>query len=80
MTRVVLDLELRKKLGDVQEHLEVCDESGRTLGHLLPEEVYQRMMLDWGNSQISNEELKRRSELPGGKSLAEVWAELGRRQ
>lgn len=76
MTRVVLDPDLRKRFGDVLEPVEVCDEAGRTLGHLLPEETYQRMMLDWGNAQITDEELRRRRDLPGGKSLAQIWSQL----
>ena len=36
MTRLVLDSELREKLRDLTEPLELCDESGRELAHLTP--------------------------------------------
>jgi hypothetical protein len=36
MTKVILDETLRSKLHNLAEPLELCDESGRVLGHLYP--------------------------------------------
>ena len=36
MSRVVLDAELRKKLGDLTEVVELCDESGKVIGQIVP--------------------------------------------
>jgi hypothetical protein len=76
MTRVVLDDVLRARLKNLDQQLEVCDESGRTLGHFLPAELYHRLLYDWGNAQISDEELERRLNEPGGRTLAEIWSNL----
>jgi hypothetical protein len=36
MTRVIVDQTLRMKLRDLTEPLELCDESGRVVGHVFP--------------------------------------------
>jgi len=36
MSRVTLDAELRKKLGDLSQVIELCDESGRVVGQIVP--------------------------------------------
>jgi hypothetical protein len=36
MTRVIIDEILRSKLHNLTEPLELCDPSGRVLGHLVP--------------------------------------------
>jgi len=75
MNRVILDEASRAKLRGVDE-VELCDESGRPLGHFLSEELYRRLLFDWANAQISDEELERRRRQPGGRVLADIWARL----
>ncbi len=75
MTRVLLDEAIRAKLCDVDD-VELCDQSGRRLGHFLSEKLYRRLLYDWANAQISDEELQRRRQAPGGRTLAEIWARL----
>jgi hypothetical protein len=75
MTRVLLDSGLREKLQNVNE-AELCDESGRTVGHFLSEEAYRRWIYDRANAQVSDEELQRVLEEPGGRSLDEILARL----
>ena len=75
MTRVVLDEAVQAKLRDVDE-VEFVDRSGRKVGHFLSEKVYRRLLYDWANAQISDEELDRRRRQPGGRTLAEIWARL----
>lgn len=36
MTRITLDAEMRKRLGDLQQPIELCDETGRVVGHVFP--------------------------------------------
>ena len=36
MTRVIADENLKARLKDFSEHLEICDESGRVLGYFQP--------------------------------------------
>jgi hypothetical protein len=77
MTRVVLDEALRAKLKGLTDEIEICDERGRVVGHYLPTEQYHRLIYDWINSQIDDQELKRRQNEPGGRTLGEIWQRLG---
>jgi hypothetical protein len=77
MTKVILDEILRAKLNGLDEHLELCDEEGRTLGHYLPAIEYKELLVDWSKARASVEELDRRMQEPGGSTLAEIWARLG---
>jgi len=36
MTQITLDAELRKRLGNLQQPIELCDETGRVVGHVFP--------------------------------------------
>ena len=77
MTKVVLDEVMQAKLRNVDE-VELCDKSGKPVGHFLSEELYLRLLYDWANAQITDEELERRRQQPGGRALAEIWARLHR--
>lgn len=77
MDKIILDQSLRSKLTRPNETLEFCDESGRTLGHFLPPEIYRELLLAWSREHISDEELERRMQEPGGRTLAEIWKRLG---
>jgi hypothetical protein len=59
MTKVYLDSALRKKLHDLTQHLELCDESGRVLARLVPVLDPSKYILE---PQISHEELQRRKQ------------------
>ena len=76
MTKVILDDALLAKLQSGDEPLELCTPSGETIGHFLPREVYQRLLFDWANAKITDEELLRRLDQPGGRTLAEIWSRL----
>ncbi len=75
MTRVILDTVLREKLLDLAQPLELCDESGQVLAHLLPAinpAVYEGL-----EPQINREELQRRKQNKGKTyTTAEVLARL----
>jgi hypothetical protein len=75
MIKVFVDDSMRSKLREVPE-AELCDDTGRTVGHFLSDEVYRRLLYDWANAQITDEELERRRQQPGGRTLAEIWARL----
>ena len=76
MTKVVIDTSLRSRLHDLNEVLEVCDESGRTIGFFHP----VLPPTDAGGIQcespFSEEELRRRQEEPGGRLLKDILADL----
>jgi hypothetical protein len=75
MGRVVLDEGTGAKLRGVDE-VELCDEAGQKVGRFLSEKLYRRLLYDWANAQITDEELERRRQQPGGRTLAEIWARL----
>ena len=77
-TKVTLDDSLRAKLSGVDE-VELCDQSGKPVGHFLSEQLYRRLLFDWANAQVTDEELERRRRQPGGCTLTEIWARLEQR-
>jgi hypothetical protein len=72
MTRVTVDPTTQAKLNNFTGILEVCDESGRTLGYFHP--VVQPV--DAGRAAIqspfSKEEVERRRQQRNGRPLAEI--------
>ena len=60
MIRVILDPELMKRLHELAEPLELCDESGRVLAHVAP--VPDWSQLEPLTADVSEEELDRRSQ------------------
>lgn len=77
MNKVTLDPELRSKLDDLDSEFEVCDESGKTLGYYVPAERHRRLLYALARSQVSDEELTEARRQSGGRSLAEIVADLG---
>lgn len=76
MTKVTVDETLRSRLNGLNEQVVLCDETGRTLGHFLPADVYRELLVAWSEDQISEEELDRRRREPRGRTLSEIWKSL----
>ena len=77
MTKMIIEESLRKKLSQVEEEVEFCDESGKLLGIFYP--FGKPFSLPPGmECPISEEELEKRRQEPGGRTLKEIWARLGR--
>ncbi|HKM53774.1 MAG TPA: hypothetical protein VJY33_10215 [Isosphaeraceae bacterium] len=75
MNRIVLDPEIREKLHNLTEPLELCDEAGRVLAHLTP--AISSSLNETTEPRISREELLRRKQNKGKTSTtAEVLAYL----
>jgi len=75
MTRIVIDSDVRQKLHNMTEPLELCDEEGRVLAHLTP--TMSSHQCQGSEPQISREELLRRKQKKGKTSTtAEVLAYL----
>jgi hypothetical protein len=68
MNRVIVDPVTKAKLASVRQKSELCDDSGHILGHFIP--------LDRREPQINTEELERRERAGGGRTLAEILADL----
>ena len=60
MTKFIIDAALRSKLHNLTEPLELCDESGRILGHIFPASDLSEY--DLTEPPISEDELQRREQ------------------
>jgi hypothetical protein len=73
MTRVTVDAQLRSKLLNLSEPLDLCDEAGRLVGFFTP--ISNVPPPGYTEPPLSNEEWKRRQEGPD-YSIDEVLARL----
>lgn len=73
MTKLTLDAITCGKLGDVTQCVELCDESGRTLGYFTPAD---RSDYTGVQPMISDEELDQREQEEGGRSLRDILTDL----
>jgi hypothetical protein len=74
MVKITVDDTLLAKLHNLDLPLELCDESGRVLGHFTP--AVDQAAYEGVESPTSEEELRRRSQQGGGRSLAEIIEHL----
>jgi hypothetical protein len=77
MNRLVIGDPLGAQLR-AQDHVELCDQSGATIGLFLSEEAYEQLLCALSKTRISDEEIERRRQEQGGKTLAEIWERLDR--
>lgn len=77
MSRLIVDTSVEAQLAGAHETVELCGPSGRLLGHFIPAVDYSKR---GGQPYISEEELKRREQQGGGRSLAAILADLEKRQ
>jgi hypothetical protein len=75
MVRLNLHHDQESQLSGVDD-AELLDSQGRLIGRFLSDELYRRMVYDWAKAQVSDEELERRRQTPGGKKLSEIFASL----
>ena len=77
MPKLTVDQELRAKLGDLQDLVEFCDETGRVVGFfhpVAPEGVTQEI-----HSPISDDDIEAARRQRTGRPLADIMADLDRR-
>jgi hypothetical protein len=74
MTRIILDAEMRAKLQNLTEEMELYDEAGRVLGRFFP--ALQQADQGRREPQVSEEELDRREQSTEWYTTAEVLAYL----
>jgi hypothetical protein len=77
MSKVVLDAALRSKLENLTQAVELCDEGGNVFGHFIPKRPMTQM--EGTEPQISREELRRREQQGGGRTLTEILGTLEKR-
>ncbi len=77
MQTITLDSDLRAKLNGLNQPLEILDETGKTLGHYLPDSVYRHLLYSAVEKSCpyNEQELKRRRE--EGSTLANFWKQMG---
>ena len=77
MEKVIVDAGTLQKLRNLREELRLFDELGNLLGTFTPVKASapEKLM-----PTISEEELQRREETGGGRSLQEILADLERNQ
>jgi hypothetical protein len=77
--KVLVDNEVSGRLGAVRESVELRDAEGRVYGYFHP--VTRPIIVNDPSlkSPFSKEELARRAAEPGGRPLAEIWKDLGRK-
>jgi hypothetical protein len=77
MTRLIVDSTTGARLSQVKHPLELCDDSGRVLGHFVPAvdpALYPKL-----EPQISEDEMRRREQKGGGRPLSAILADLEKR-
>jgi hypothetical protein len=77
LTRVTIDDASRARLAQVTGCAEVCDASGATLGYFAP--VQDPGLYEGVEPPLSEEELRRREQEPGGRALKDILADLEKR-
>ena len=79
MTRVVVDAAMRARLAGLTDQAELCDESGHVLGRFIPGAGASTLPADADGCPYTAEELRRFQQETGGRPLADIWKDLGRR-
>ena len=69
MTKIVLDRSMIRRLNDLKEQFEVCDEAGKILGRFIPTKTKITV-------PFSEEELTAFEENLDGRPLAEILKDL----
>jgi len=79
MTRVVLDEAFEAKIHNLTNPVELCDPSGRILGHFVPVQSHQQTQAAVEECPYSEEELTRMRRETGGRRLKDIWRDVGRK-
>jgi hypothetical protein len=78
MDKLIVDADLRLRLHNLDSTLELCDESGQTLGHFVPAPNRLRWAYDWARTAFTDDDLERARQKAGGRTLTEILQRLGR--
>jgi hypothetical protein len=77
MTQVVLDDATLEKLANVTTTVDLCDRKGRVFGRYTP--IVDSVRYVGREPDITEEELQRREQQGGGRTLAEIMRDLEKR-
>ena len=80
MSKIILDSELKAKLNGLNEHKEICDCDGRTVGHFLPPDLYNQLAYAWAKAEFAKDrepgQARREIKEQGGLTTVEAIAYL----
>ena len=76
MTRITVSDAVVGAFGQTPGEAELFDAAGHRLGYFLSDEAYRRLVCQWANTQVSDEELERCRRQTESFSTAEVLARL----
>ena len=77
MTRVTVGPDVWATLAGIKVPTQLCDEAGRVLGYFTP--AADKSLYEKVQPQISDEELQRRRQEKGGRTLSEILSDLEKR-
>ena len=77
MSEVIVDSVTVNQLREINERVEIRDEAGELIGYFTP--LVDRRLYESVEVPISEEELRRRAQKGGGRTLVEILADLERR-
>jgi hypothetical protein len=76
MGRIVLDAELRAKLKNLDEHLEIVDEQGKTVGYLSSVKSTKNAIINGIEVPYTEEEIQSLMKQTSGRPLKDILADL----
>ena len=77
MTRVIVGPDVWASLAAIKGPTQLCDEAGHVLGYFTP--AAEKPLYDKVQPRISEEELQRRRQEKGGRTLGEILDDLEKR-
>jgi len=76
MHKIVIDPPTLAKLNNLDSRLEICDQSGRTLGYFVPSAEQEKLLYDWARQEFTDKEIDSARNESGGYRLDDILAEL----
>ncbi len=76
MSELIVDSATLNRLRQVNERVEIRDQAGELIGYFTPR--VDRLLYESVEIPVSDEELRRRTQKGGGRTLVEILADLER--
>lgn len=78
MIKITVPDAASNQLAAANDPVVICDSTGKVLGTFFPRIVHDPSLYAGIESPLTPEERERRRKEPGGKTLAQIWKDLGR--
>ena len=79
MTQLILEPNLRSRLGQTDSEIELRDEQGLLVGYFVPPPLHRELILAWSRVHVTDDELERARREPAGRPLAQILTDLEQR-